>query len=204
MALQSGVAFQDFSFHPARLTSTAYYPMATASSSSYSPQDPSVSTQDFGILAQHFGQQSIRHDPKNVTNAYHQSTASGPCHQVPQSHAISSPHHTLQSHQSLVCSQPQAHSRLQCQAGHAHHLSSLVENTVATGECLICNTEPTRPQQASSWEDETMDDEFEDEGFQEPAYVASLSYRRSTDFTASGQGYVAKSIRVRKTRRNDP
>jgi hypothetical protein len=203
MASQSGVAFQDLSFQPSRPNPTGYYPMA--SSSSYSPRDQSISPQDLSSLAHQFGQQSIRHDPRTVTNTYCQPTASGPYHhQVPQPHATSSPHHTLQSHQSSVRSQRQASSRLQCSAGHVQQLSSLVDRMVAAGQCSVCNEEAARPQPSSTWEEETMGEEFEDEGFEEPPSLARLSYRRSTDLSAGGQGYVAKSIRVRKKARNDP
>lgn len=63
-----------------------------------------------------------------------------------------------------------------------------------------------RTQQSEPWEDETIGEEedFEDEGFEEPPQMARLTYRRSTDLTAGGQGYVAKAIRVRKKHRSDP
>ena len=48
------------------------------------------------------------------------------------------------------------------------------------------------------------EEDFEDEGFEEPPQMARLTYRRSTDLTAGGQGYVAKAIRVRKKHRSDP
>jgi hypothetical protein len=57
-----------------------------------------------------------------------------------------------------------------------------------------------------AWDDETIgeEQEFEDEGFAEPPSIARLTYRRSTDLSASGQGYVAKAIRVRRKHGSDP
>jgi hypothetical protein len=81
---------------------------------------------------------------------------------------------------------------------------------VATGQCSVCNAAMApQPQHAEHWEDETIgeedEEEFEDEGFAEPPSIAArLTYRRSTDLSANGQGYVAKSIRVRKKHRSDP
>lgn len=203
MNAQSGVACQDYSYHSSRSTAS-YYPMA---SSSYSPRDTSVSTQDLSSLAHHFGQQSLRHDPRNVSAAYHTSTSSGPYHQqVPQSHASSSSAH--QSHQSSTRAQRQPNSSLQCQAGHAQQLSSLVDHMVVTGQCSVCNAQILPDtQQPEQWEDETVgeEDDFEDEGFEEPPSLnARLTYRRSTDLSAGGQGYVSKAIRVRKKHRSDP
>merc|ERR1711981_1243669 len=196
MSSHSGVAFSEYSFQSSRSPSN-YFPMA---SSSYSPRDTSVSTHDLSSLAHHFGQQSLRHDSRNVSTAYHQP--------VPQSHATASAHNgSLQSHQSSVRSQRQANSTIQCQAGHTQQISSLVEHMVATGQCSVCDAVATSHIQPSeSWEDETIgqEEEFEDEGFEEPPQMARLTYRRSTDLTAGGQGYVAKAIRVRKKHRSDP
>ena len=70
----------------------------------------------------------------------------------------------------------------------------------------MCVMAAQQAQQAQQWADETLeedDDEFEDEGFAEPpAPSARLTYRRSTDLSTGGQGYVAKAIRVRKAHRN--
>lgn len=63
-----------------------------------------------------------------------------------------------------------------------------------------------RIEASEHWEGETTgeEEEFDDEGFEEPTSLAKLKYRRSTDLSAGGQGYVAKSIRVRKKHRSDP
>jgi hypothetical protein len=207
MASQSGVAFQDFPFQPSQSTSTTYYPVA--SSSSYTSRDSSAFSQDLSLLSHQFGQQSIHHhDPRNASRPYNQPAASGPySHPVQQSHATSSPHHAFLPHQPPVCSQRQTDARLQCQAGHILQPSSVVvEHGVATGQCSVCNAAAgaAPPQPTLIPEDEAIGDEFEDEGFQEPPSLARLTYRRSTDLFAGGQGYVSRSIRARKKRRSDP
>ncbi|KIW08829.1 uncharacterized protein PV09_00759 [Verruconis gallopava] len=206
MTSQSGVALQDISFPTSPTTpASSYYPMA---STSYSPRDLGVSTSDLGLFTQQFGHQPL-HDPSAAGNVYYQPAASGPYHpSATQSHATPSPHQTTYQphqsyHQSSSRSPRQPTSRIVCPAGHVQHLPSLVEHMVSTIQCSVCNASLGTPQADSRVDAEARNDEFEDEGFEEPQGSARLTYRRSTDMSTNTQAYVSKPIRVRKKLRDE-
>lgn len=192
---QSGVAFADVSFHQ---SPAAYRYYAGTPASHYSPRDQTISSHDLNALAQRFDQQSINQYPTTHPIGYQPNSPVQYHQQIPQYHANES----LQAHQSTVRSQRQYNSRLQCQAAHARHLSSLLERMMDSGEqCSICTASRRQEQSAPApnWEeDETLGDELDEDYSQGPGALSRLNYRRSTDLSANQQGYVSKPIRVRK------
>lgn len=90
---------------------------------------------------------------------------------------------------------------LQSQVSHADQLSSLLEQMIASREqCNICAAEQATMVQTPVWEeDETMGEMEEEEGDLDRF---TLTYRRSADL-GNQQGYVNKTIRVRKRRRGE-
>jgi len=202
MATESELMFHGYSVQPTSRRSPAAFNRSTASVSPYCySSDPQpVSSTDLSLLAHQFSQQSIRYDPWSATTAY-----SSPASQQRQiTESSTGYYHSSQtlsdcSHLSTR-SQRQAHTRLQCQPAHRREINSLVDRMVATGEqCFICS--PSAEDYAST---PSVDEEADDMGdldFRQPDRPGqTLSYRRSSDFSKT-PNYVAKSIRVRKARR---
>jgi hypothetical protein len=189
--------FHDYSFPPASRHGPSSYNTHTAaipSPYSYSSTPQAVSSADLNLLTHQFGQQSIRYDPRPANTQYssnnqYQHTSSSTNYSVqPPQDSYECPHAV-----SSVRSQRQANTRLQCQPSHTRDISSLVERMVASGETPVADDAPSTQE-----EDEAI--YMGDLEYQQSMAAQTLSYRRSSDFSSS-HSYVAKSIRVRKARR---
>lgn len=95
--------------------------------------------------------------------------------------------------------QRQANTILQWQVSHTRQLSEMLEQMIISREqCNGCNSGQTIVIETPAWEeDETLGEMDDEDGDLDRPM---LTYRRSADLSGQ-QGYVNKTIRVRKRRR---
>jgi hypothetical protein len=205
MAPTAEVMFHNFSFDS---SSRRNHNIPSVSPFAPSPAQPAVSASDLNLLAQQFGQQSLSSDPR--TSRAYNYPANYQSSQLRQEYFPSSsssssnseayPSDYQYSHQ-FVRSQRQASTRLQCNPAHAREISSLVDGMISSSG-QSSTYQPTA-QRAYTYPEPTTDyspDEFEDEGIdmtseENPSW--ELSYRRSTDFSAT-ESRIQRPIRIRK------
>jgi hypothetical protein len=191
MASQSEVlGLHGYSFQSASTTSPTTFNHLDYSYTLHYNHD--VTSTDLAVLANQFSRHSIRTNEWVASQQQSQSqhTASLPLQQNVSNCSITARQ-----------AQRQENTLLQCQVSHARQLSILLEQMITSGEqCNVCNPGQQIIAEAPAWEeDETMgemDDEDDDLG--RPA----LTYRRAMDLSGQ-QGYVNKTIRVRKRRRGE-
>lgn len=151
-----------------------------------------VTSTDLALLADQFGQQTIYATNNWVSQQQSRSTTENT---APAEQDFSDCATTARR------AQRQATTILQCQVSHARQLSSLLEQMIASREqCNACVAEQAIMAHTPVWEeDETMGEMEEEDGDLDRPM---LTYRRSADLSTQ-QGYVNKTIRVRKRRRGE-
>ncbi|QDS70641.1 hypothetical protein FKW77_000862 [Venturia effusa] len=175
------LGLRNFSFASTASTSPAGYP--------YLQRTQGLTSEDLALLAEQFGQQNGHATMSWVSQQQSQGTSLN---------AVPSEHELPDSAVTNCPTQQQVNTISQCQLSHALQLSSLLEEMIAArGQCSACIAEQANVAHTPVWEeDEALGGMEEEDGDLDRPM---LTYRRSTDLS-SQQGYVNKTIRVRKRR----